>query len=235
MTTNNLSNKEFTIKDSGERTTFDTGCQRDIQAGKGRFDLIGSQGMIRVILLMQAHSIPFVNLGQEGLFRLAKWYEMGADKYKDRNWEKGMYTGNCFNSGVRHLTKYVAGWKDEDHLAAFVWNMFAIMEYETTHPEMQNLPRRLDNKDWSAEARAVWLAGDDKPLIKDMIRISPDNMVSEDCEYAYAATSLYMAGWRNLDYLAMAAFYGFRIMEKEKNFPEFQNLLRRQSEIDYAE
>jgi hypothetical protein len=32
--------KKFTVKDSGARQSFDTGAVRDIQAGKGRFDLI---------------------------------------------------------------------------------------------------------------------------------------------------------------------------------------------------
>lgn len=113
---------EGKIDDGGSRQSFDTGAIREGQAGKGRFDLITPVG----------------------LRRLALWYELGAKKYDDRNWEKGMPTSNCLNSMFRHMTKYMAGMDDEDHLAAIVWNAFAIMHYEELLPEMQNIPNRLE-------------------------------------------------------------------------------------------
>lgn len=97
--------EEFQLKDSGERQTFVTGAVRDCQAGKGRFDLIS----------------PIA------LERLARWYEMGAAKYEARNWEKGIPTGRCMDSALRHLNKHRLGHRDEDHLAAALWNIVAII------------------------------------------------------------------------------------------------------------
>ena len=54
------------IKDSGDRTEFESGAVRDMHEGKGRFDLLP------MCVLM----------------RLAKHYENGSKKYGDRNWEK---------------------------------------------------------------------------------------------------------------------------------------------------
>ena len=108
------------MHDSGERQQFNTGAVRDIATGKGRFDLISP----------------------EVLFRLAVWTEEGAQKYSDRNWEKGMPISRCFNAAMRHLVKYLAGWDDEDHIAAVVWNCMAIMHFEKYMPEMQDLPLR---------------------------------------------------------------------------------------------
>lgn len=96
------------IKDSGKREEFNSGAVRDVREGKGRFDLIS----------------PFA------LMRLAKWYEEGAKKYCDRNWEKGMPFSRYLDSAFRHLTKFLMGMEDEDHLAAATWNIFAIMHHQ---------------------------------------------------------------------------------------------------------
>ena len=56
------------IKDSGERTEFQSGAVRDMSEGKGRMDLL-----------------PMCVL-----LRLARHYEAGSLKYGDRNWEKGI-------------------------------------------------------------------------------------------------------------------------------------------------
>lgn len=112
------------IQDSGERREFDTGAVRDIQEGKGRFDLI-----------------PY-----EGLMRLAQHYENGLKKYGERNWEKGIPISGCINSAFRHVLKYIAGWNDEDHLAAIAWNVFAIMHFEKHIPQMQDIPVRREKE-----------------------------------------------------------------------------------------
>ena len=114
---------EYIVKDSGERQSFDSGAVRDIQNGKGRFDLIGT----------------------EGLIRLAQLYEKGANKYAERNWEKGIPVSRCMDSAFRHLWKYMDGWNDEDHLAAVAWNVFAIMQYEKHNKNMQDLENRKES------------------------------------------------------------------------------------------
>ena len=102
------------LEDSGERQQFDTGAVRDPAKGKGRYDLITPHG----------------------LKRLALHYEAGAAKYDDRNWEKGIPASRCFSSAVRHLFRWIAGERKEDHLAAAAWNIFAIMHFEAVKPEM---------------------------------------------------------------------------------------------------
>ena len=113
-------NKIQPLKDSGSRQNFETGATRDNGTGKGRFDLLGTQM----------------------LFRLTKHYENGAMKYSDRNFEKGMPISRCVDAAMRHLTKYLAGWDDEDHLSAVIWNVAAIMLYEQRMPELMDLPEK---------------------------------------------------------------------------------------------
>lgn len=67
--------------------------------------------------------------------RLADWYEAGAAKYAPRNWEKGMPYSRCIDSALRHINKFQRGWTDEDHLAAAVWNLTAIIHFEETNME----------------------------------------------------------------------------------------------------
>ena len=109
-----------TLKDSGERRQFTTGAVLDRAVGKGRFDLMYTQMM----------------------FRLARHYEAGALKYADRNWEKGMEFSVYVDAAKRHMEKYVAGWNDEDHLAAAIWNLAALMFMEERMPALDDLPER---------------------------------------------------------------------------------------------
>lgn len=61
---------------------------------------------------------------------------MGAAKYGDRNWEKGMSWGRCFAACMRHLW---AWWRGESkdpesglsHLAHAACNVFFLLAYET--------------------------------------------------------------------------------------------------------
>lgn len=111
--------EELVLKDSGSRNVYPSGAQRDNREGKGRFDLISGQGLLR----------------------LSRIYEAGSRKYNDRNWEKGMYISRYVDAAFRHLTKYMLGCDDEDHLAAVAFNIFAIMHHESELPEMQDLPK----------------------------------------------------------------------------------------------
>lgn len=110
------------VKDSGDRRKFKTGAHRDMARGKGRFDLI-----------------PFYPL-----FRLALHYENGSIKYGDNNWQKGMPLRQYLDSAGRHLYKYLGGMRDEDHLSAVSWNMFAFLWTENEIREGR-LPKELDD------------------------------------------------------------------------------------------
>lgn len=63
------------------------------------------------------------------LMRLARHYENGAAKYDPRNWEKGLSSARCFDSGIRHMVRYIDGDRSEDHLAAAIWNLVGIKHY----------------------------------------------------------------------------------------------------------
>ena len=97
---------DYELKDSGERTIFDTGANRDISSGKGRFDLLPPA-------TLRAISIH---------------YEKGCIKYGDRNWEKGIPISRYMDSGIRHLLQFEDGCEDENHLVAALWNLMCAYE-----------------------------------------------------------------------------------------------------------
>ena len=118
-----LGNTWAIVQDSGVREEFTTGSRRDTQVGKGRYDLL-----------------PFYALD-----RLAKHYENGAVKYGDNNWKKGQYLMRYLSSALRHLTKWAMGFREEDHLAAALFNIAAIIETEMMI-ENGKLPQALDDR-----------------------------------------------------------------------------------------
>lgn len=115
-----MENLEGKIDDGGERISYgENGAMREPSTGKGRYDLIS----------------PFA------IRRLAKWMELGAKKYADRNWEKGIPYSRYVDSAKRHLDKFVMGMEDEDHLAAVAFNVFAIMHHqELSQTELDDMP-----------------------------------------------------------------------------------------------
>lgn len=112
------------IKDSGERTEFESGAVRDMHKGKG-----------------DMASLPW-----EAVLRLSKHYEAGAIKYKRWNYRLGIPVSSFIDSACRHLAKYQCGCDDEDHLAAAVFNILGAMLMENTMPEMVDLPMREGKK-----------------------------------------------------------------------------------------
>lgn len=73
---------------------------------------------------------------------IAKVFTIGAKKYEDRNWEKGLKWGRIFGALMRHAWAY---WRGETHdpdgqhhLASVAWCAMVLMEYEVTHPELDD-------------------------------------------------------------------------------------------------
>ena len=62
------------------------------------------------------------------LKRLAIHYQNGAKKYNKNNWRKGQYVSRYYDSAMRHLWAFQEKKKDEDHLAALLWNLVAIVQ-----------------------------------------------------------------------------------------------------------
>ena len=112
-----------TIKDSGERTQFESGAVRDMHEGKGRMDLL-----------------PWA-----AIMEVSKHCEAGAKKYGEHNVDRGIPTSSLCDSGMRHLAKYLDGWTDENHLVAAAWNLLWALEMVQKHPECVNTPWRVEN------------------------------------------------------------------------------------------
>ena len=94
------------IKDSGSRSEFATGAVRDLQAGKGRMDLLPVRALVEVSRIM----------------------EEGARKYDARNWEIGIPLSRFMDSGLRHAMKWLKGDRDEPHLAQACWNFLCLLD-----------------------------------------------------------------------------------------------------------
>jgi hypothetical protein len=74
--------------------------------------------------------VPF-----DALDEVVKVYTLGARKYADRNWEKGISYMRIVAALLRHLFAWVRGEQyDQDngqpHLASVVWNGLALLAYE---------------------------------------------------------------------------------------------------------
>ena len=138
------------IKDSGSRTEFPSGAKRDIQAGKGRCDLMplgvvaglldnltgGDHILYEISRFVKTKRTNYLyralvgfaikaydNSPETMLLEVSKHFEEGAKKYGENNWQKGIPPACYINSAVRHYLKYRRGDKDENHAAAFVWNL----------------------------------------------------------------------------------------------------------------
>lgn len=100
---------------------FEGGSFRENSLGKGIF-----------------HAIPPI-----AMKRLSQRYELGQVKYgKSEAFKDGIPVSRNFDSAMRHLWQYLDGDNSEDHLAAIVWNCFAIMEMEVNNPKWQDLKSR---------------------------------------------------------------------------------------------
>ena len=74
-----------------------------------------------------------------GVLEVAKHFEEGANKYGERNWEKGIPVHCYIDSGIRHLLKFTAGMDDERHDRAFMWNMLCAAWTVTHYPELDDI------------------------------------------------------------------------------------------------
>lgn len=115
------------IKDSGDRTEFETGAKRDMHAGKGRMDLLPWYGIMEV----------------------SKHCEEGALKYGEHNVDNGIPLHSLLDSASRHLAKYMVGMDDEDHLRAACWNLLWALNQRVTHPELDDrfVPKMKSSND----------------------------------------------------------------------------------------
>jgi hypothetical protein len=149
------------IKDSGTRTSFESGAVRDIQKGKGRCDLMPldvvaamtedvtfldiyyflDTGRTDVMLKLISNSaVRLFGSIENALLEVSIHYEEGAEKYGEHNWEKGIPAHSFVDSAIRHYIKLRRGDKDERHDRAFIWNLLGLLWTIEHHSELNDLP-----------------------------------------------------------------------------------------------
>lgn len=114
--------KDKKIKDSGARRGFKTGSVRDTDNGKGMPQLLS----------------PIVEIA------LSKHFQKGGAKYGWRNWEKGQPLSELLGSARRHELEYRMGYDDENHLIAWLWNVYCFVHTKYAI-DMGILPKHLDD------------------------------------------------------------------------------------------
>ena len=149
------------IKDSGTRTSFESGAVRDIQKGKGRCDLMPldvvaamtedvtfldiyyflDTGRTDVMLKLISNSaVKLFGSIENALLEVSIHYEEGAEKYGEHNWEEGIPAHSFVDSAIRHYIKLRRGDKDERHDRAFIWNLLGLLWTIEHHSELNDLP-----------------------------------------------------------------------------------------------
>lgn len=134
------------IKDSGNRTTFESGAVRDCAEGKGRCDLVpieafceatrSADDILGKLGGFQKYKDPcilklifcefvstYFKSNYDAFLELAVHFEEGSKKYSENNWKKGIPVERYLDSAVRHYCKFKRGDTDERHDRAFLWNI----------------------------------------------------------------------------------------------------------------
>ena len=156
---------EKEIKDSGQRTEFESGAVRDMQGeDKGACHLLPLDVITEFFTVEVGatflHIQGFIDhFDVKDLYRALKafahykeltipqmilevsvHYRDGAKKYKPNNWKMGIPVSSYISSGIRHLLKDIDGQCDERHDRAFVWNMLGAIWTMEHKPELNDLP-----------------------------------------------------------------------------------------------
>ena len=107
-----------------KKVTFGSGAQKHTE-GKPRFDLIPPEAMKS----------------------LAEVYSLGAEKYEDRNWEKGIPFSACIAALKRHLNSFELGDMinttdgNHEHIAHVMWWAVALTTFiKRGRTDLNDLP-----------------------------------------------------------------------------------------------
>ena len=160
------------IKDSGNRTEFESGAVRDLQEGNGRCDLLpldvvarwlcthenGDLVILSVSEFVKTNDIIYLKIALDKFRNAAKWdqpttllevakhFEEGAKKYGERNWEKGIPVRCYIDSAIRHYLKWLRGDEDEPHDRAFCWNILCAIWTCNHFPNLNEYAKEKENE-----------------------------------------------------------------------------------------
>ncbi len=147
------------IKDSGNRREFESGAVRDVDDSKGNTTLLPLEEVSQFLISTEIINIQkFKETGDighlymairefnknhgwsdaESMLELSKHFSDGMKKYGKDNWKKGIPISSYMDSGIRHYLKVKAGWTDEFHDRAFVWNMMCAIWTMNNKPELDD-------------------------------------------------------------------------------------------------
>ena len=191
-----------------EHQKFDSGSRRDSAEGKGRPDLLPVHALIRIAKVCDPDVVPI-----HGIQRLSVHYENGAVKYGDRNWELGQPLSRYYSSMFRHLQYWVGGAREEDHLAAFVWNACAIMDHE------ERIDRDLLDMKWNDMPHDPATGLPTTAFRSSDIQVAPWSLDMKIADHAWVAFNhmLWWAGGdRTVDHLAIIARAGMSMIDIEE-------------------
>lgn len=164
-----------------------------------------------------ANGVRYDLVSPIGLRRVAETCKEGSLKYDDWNWLKGFPMSDVLNHCMRHIELWRSGDTSEDHLAHAAWNLFALMHFEETRPDLMDIPSRMKSdtpkeeltslpnglKEWTKDIKAgdpiYWDEELGTYITKDGIRLYEpeedtmsdlDNDSMEDPHYQYIPPDL---------------------------------------------
>lgn len=105
----------------------------------------------------------------EPLWMLGEIYGRGAEKYDERNWEKGYQWSLSLAALMRHLNRWQQGEIiDEDgfhHLTAVIFHAMALQYFEIHHPEFDDV-HGVSVDPWEGE----WVESDGEMMWRPAIQ-----------------------------------------------------------------
>lgn len=117
------------------------------------YSIISEDREQRIYLIYESIDLTIAYLSQlennsysGAMRRFAQHYSNGAKKYAKNNWRKGQPISRYYDSAMRHLWACIDGKIDEDHPAALLWNLIAIIqtkidiEIGLLHRELNDFP-----------------------------------------------------------------------------------------------
>ena len=114
--------------------------------GKTFLDLSEHEGPLIGGVKHDAGKLRYDLLPAHALVSVARAFTLGAEKYGERNWEKGMKWSRLYASLMRHLQEWwLGGDNDPDDALPFMAKVagaaLMLQEYAKTHPELDDRPK----------------------------------------------------------------------------------------------